>query len=996
MEWKKLLTVFLCVIVLALNTASVLAEDTDAGSPAVSGNDISVNDESSKSEEETDKKEGGGTGEDKEPENSTGCGHEYRYTPGYDGTHTAVCINCGLEETENCILTEKAEDGQACEKCGFIAETGENTAIEDDIATGDLPLLFSIETGGYDVLAADRTYTAGENITAYYFEADGTLLFEGTGPMAEWESDHDVPWNSETVNTAIVGEGITTLGAYALSFHQELATLALPGTLKAIGDYAVCETYPLSGTKGKLREIEIPDGVERIGEFAFRGNALEAIRIPDSVTEVGGSAFAECRAAGSLSIGSGLSEIKERTFSELQSVKTIRIPGNVEDIQTMAFRKPGASEIIISDGVKAIGERAFEDCENAGAVTLGNSVEVIGGSAFSGCRKLKTLTVPDSVATIGSNAFMSCSSLSELTLGSGLLAILNHAFEGAHALERLEIPDNVTQIGSSAFRDSRALKDISIGSGITKLGYGVFFIEDMIKTNVATGNKTALNYDWAGDEREAAFQSKIVFKDHLGNSVKEMLLAHGDTVMDKAPVMEGYEEDGDTYVFTGWEPEITEDTKVTGGAEYTAKYSIPGKGTVTFKNYDGTVLKKLLLSYGDTILDKAPQASREAEGRNAYLFSGWLPALGEADELTGDAVYTAAYQRKTQTGIQVSYDDNIPEGSSISDANFAVYPVYSVYDENNKLIEMIWDDKAVIGKEDLRFSGDRIERGSNEIIIEQISTGLSITAEIFGSYIDGITVWQPPKELEAGTELKELEVYFTRTIEDKAGYIENGVIDDPSKKVEEYKLNEKDSVTIEEGDNEIRVTEKESGEEHECTIHIKGIPKPSDGKDDVSGNNPPDDKKDDVSGNNPSDDKKDDVSGNNPPDDKKDEVSGNNPPDDKKDEVSGNNPINDKKEDVSGKKDADGNDKKPGKEDKGKGSGGSPGSGNNNDSAGDNSGGILPEMENKKKEAEPVIQTGRVSPVYGLAVLGLCGILLMGSGFLPEKRKRAGKLSSLF
>lgn len=887
MKWKRLLIGFLCMMLLISNAASVFAEDTDAGTATVSGNDISGNDDNYGAEEAESGENDTGENEEKE--------------------------------------SDKEQDG----------ETGEDTEAEDSLQ------LLSLEIDGYDLSAADRTYTAGENITAYYFESDGTLLFEGTGPMTEWETDHDVPWDNETINTAIVGEGITTLGAYALCYHQELTTVTLPDTLKAIGDYAVCETYWYSGTRGNLKNIDIPEGVERIGTFAFRGNALDSITIPDSVTYIGENAFGECRDAESLSIGSGLSEIRERVFSELVNVKTIRIPGNVETIQKMAFRKTGATEIIISDGVKVIGESAFDPCENAEVITLGNSVEMIGRSAFSECKNLKSLVIPDSVVTIGSSAFTSCNSLSDLTFGSGLLTIENYAFDGAHVLERLEIPDNVMDIASNAFHDSRSLKDISIGSGIKRLGYKVFFVEDITKTSVVTDNKTALNYDWTNDGRDVTFKSKVVFKDHTGNSLKELLLEHGDTVMDKAPAMEDYEDGGYTYVFTRWEPEITADTKVTGGAEYTPKYSIPGKGTVIFRNYDGTVLKEVLLSYGDTILDKAPAASREAAGRNTYIFSGWSPTLGETDELTGDVTYTAVYKRKTQTGIQVNHDINIPEGTSISDSNIIVYPIYKVYDENNKLIEMIRNEEDVIADDDIRFSKDRIERGSNEITVKQISTGLTITAEIFGSYIDGIAVWQPPEELEAGTELKELEVYFTHTIEDKAGFIENGMID-PSKKVEDYELNDEDHVTIEEGDNEIRVTEKETGDDHESTIHIKGTPKPSDEKDD------------DVSGNNPSGEK-DDVSGNDPSDDKK-----------------------------PGKEE---NDKSPEKD-----PGNSTNSSNNIDSTADISRDILLNTEKEKKEIEPVIQTGYVSPVFGFAVLGVCGTLLMGAACLSEERKRAGKL----
>lgn len=329
MKWTRLLTGFLCMMILVSNAASVLAEDADAGVATVSGNDISGNDDSSGPEETETEENGTGRDDEKEPEKESDeetsekteeeddvvCEHEYHYVSNDDGTHTAICINCSMEEIEDCIFTEDVEAGKVCEKCGIETESGDDTALKESLQ------LLSLETEGYDISTADRTYTAGENITAYYFESDGTLLFEGTGPMTEWETDHDVPWDNETINTAIVGEGITTLGAYALCYHHELTTVTLPDTLKAIGDYAVCETYWYSGTRGNLKNIDIPDGVERIGTFAFRGNALESITIPDSVTYIGENAFGECRDAESLSIGSGLSEIKERVFSELVNVK---------------------------------------------------------------------------------------------------------------------------------------------------------------------------------------------------------------------------------------------------------------------------------------------------------------------------------------------------------------------------------------------------------------------------------------------------------------------------------------------------------------------------------------------------------------------------------------------------------------------------------------------------------------------------------------------------
>ncbi len=915
MKWKRLLIGFLCMLLLATNAGSVFAENAESYNLTVSGNDVSGNNSKGESEEiqteESDTDKNSGEEVDKKPD---------------------------------------ADDEK---------ESDEEADAEEDLMEIDLLQPFSMRTAGYDTSTADRTYTAGDNITAYYFAADGTLLLEGSGAMAEWNAQTDVPWAGETINAVIVGEGITAIGAYAFSYHPELSSVTLPDSLKAIGSYAFCVQDSTNLTAGSLQAVNIPAGVESIGSYAFRGNKLKAISIPDSVTGMGEYVFAGCCDAESLSIGSGLSEISSYAFQNLKEVKNLTIPGNIKTIGDGAFHGTGATEITISGGVKAIGRSAFYLCEKAEAITLGNTVETIGQMAFYQCKKLKMLVIPDSVTYIGVQAFKSCNSLSVLALGSGLQTIGNYAFDGAHALEHIEIPDSVTQIGNGCFHDSRMLTDISISKNVINIGSRAFFVLDTTKTNVKTESEAAIQYNWTDDRREVVFRSKVVFKDHAGNSLKELVLEHGDTVLDKAPEVGDHEDEGHTYKFTRWEPEITNDTRVTGGAEYISQYVSTAKEyTVIFKDYDGSILKELQLPYGDTLPDKAPAPSRETDGSAAYTFTGWFPeldadatvtgaaeytaqystvertytvtfkdhdgsilvqkemphgtlisplapvpkradeglsiytfycwspALRETDILTEDATYTALYRRKTQTGIQASYQGTMMEGDPVSTETITVYPVYKVFDENNKLIEMIWDDEAVIGEEDVRFSKDYLERGSNEVLIEQISTGLTITADIFGCYIDGIIVWQPPEKLEAGTELKELEVYFTRTIEDKAGFIENH-FPDLTKPVEKYDLNDKESVTIKEGDNEICVTEKESGKEYENTVHITGIPKKTEG----DGGDTEKDPDKDVSGNDPSD-KKDETTSGNDPSDKKDETTSGNDPTDKKDET----PSDDKDE----------------------------------------------------------------------------------------------------
>jgi hypothetical protein len=96
-----------------------------------------------------------------------------------------------------------------------------------------------------------------------------------------------------------------------------------------------------------------------------------------------------------------------------------------------------------------------------------------------------------------------------------------------------------------------------------------------------------------------------------------------------------------TYKFAGWSPEIV---PVTGPATYTAVFNtILNKYTVTWKNYDGTVLGTSLVNYG-TIPEFDGIPYRESDGEYSYVFTGWDPAIVPVTENTE---YIAQYHDVT-------------------------------------------------------------------------------------------------------------------------------------------------------------------------------------------------------------------------------------------------------------------------------------------------------------------------------------------------------------
>lgn len=133
-----------------------------------------------------------------------------------------------------------------------------------------------------------------------------------------------------------------------------------------------------------------------------------------------------------------------------------------------------AKNVVIPDGVKGIGYRAFADDAIMESVSIPNSVTYIGGYAFSGCTELKSVTIPDSVNDIGYDVFSNCESLISIQLPNNLTTIASSLFYRCDSLGEITLPANIKKIEAYAFSGCDSLKSIILPDGVADIEKGAF------------------------------------------------------------------------------------------------------------------------------------------------------------------------------------------------------------------------------------------------------------------------------------------------------------------------------------------------------------------------------------------------------------------------------------------------------------------------------------------------------------------------------------------
>jgi len=137
------------------------------------------------------------------------------------------------------------------------------------------------------------------------------------------------------------------------------------------------------------------------------------------------------------------------------------------------------TEVFIPEGIKKIGDYAFENCVNLKSIIIPEGVTTIGYSAFYKCVNLSNIVVPDSVNKIENKAFYACDSLTNFKFPSNLKLIGDQAFCSV-PLTDIILPDGLETIRSMAFTGCDEVKSVVIPGSVKTIGDGAFSLCDKL------------------------------------------------------------------------------------------------------------------------------------------------------------------------------------------------------------------------------------------------------------------------------------------------------------------------------------------------------------------------------------------------------------------------------------------------------------------------------------------------------------------------------------
>ena len=491
-------------------------------------------------------------------------------------------------------------------------------------------------------------------------------------------------YNCSSLMSIILPPTIASIGEYAFYECDDMVSINIQSGIKTIPDYAFygCES---------LETIKIPDTVISIGNYSFCGCiAMLSADISSQCTSIGDYAFYNCKTLASLELPDSLKNIGDHAFSSCIKLTNIILEDTVESLGDSVFYNcTGLLSISFGKGITALPSQVLGGCYNLEGMYIYAPLSYIHELAFYGANNVtayigndqymidyfddnaisyvimdnyeyqyKVIFKNENGDIISSNLYNrgEMPSIPETPLKAPNL-IYQYVFSGWDN-EVTAVSKNIvyTAVFDEMFVEYTIIFKNEDGTILSEETYHYGDSIEIPSTPVKP-NDNIYTYTFSGWNNvittclgsaiyTATYEAEfidylVVFYNYDRTVISSNTYHYGEAVSIPANPTRTTDKIG-LYTFEGWDKIVTQ--MCDGNAEYVATYNIEYTYyTVTFKDYDGTVLSSLVYHYGDTVvIPNNPQRKKDAI--YTYAFSNWDKTITKCeDNTTYTAVYKATY-----------------------------------------------------------------------------------------------------------------------------------------------------------------------------------------------------------------------------------------------------------------------------------------------------------------------------------------------------------------
>lgn len=251
-------------------------------------------------------------------------------------------------------------------------------------------------------------------------------------------------------------------------------------------------TWQIEGTtiiayNGTESTVNVPEGMTKIGPGAFSSNTkLNKVVLPDSVTEIGMRAFAGCTNLADINI-ENIEKIGEVAF-EGTAIQEVVFSDKIVEIPIGCFAYSSVKKVTLGKNVIGISSSAFYECKKLQEINLSDCLLSIGSQAFYRTAELKNIHLPEGLSVIGSKAFEE-SGLEEINIPGTVSELVAGTFSYCSSLKKITFNEGLEKLGSSLIYET-LIKEVYIPSTVKEMGFAPFgFAHQIEKITVDENNE---------------------------------------------------------------------------------------------------------------------------------------------------------------------------------------------------------------------------------------------------------------------------------------------------------------------------------------------------------------------------------------------------------------------------------------------------------------------------------------------------------------------------